>query len=314
MEDPLKALIRKTHKQTCSLTSAEQAFYDWYIRNPENVKKREAAYMMRNMGEFMRPFGGPYPETEVETDKQFIREQREKGGHMYKTERAEILEGIFEKWVKEANWFGDKCEIIPTLEYDDRRNHTDFVLEFRQPGGEIVRLAIDCAASEDKDVLSEKAYYTARGIESNYLTTIKYFKSPHTKEKKKVGFIPRAIVVVENDKIDELCKSVLSVIDKKDNRQLRNDYLQYFILAEIKSQMEAQASLIKSGEVARSGNFKTMERNMNNLVKIFNNLLKQKESSLAPSVVQRAKKEIEESHAFKHLSLLSRKGSRELRY
>jgi hypothetical protein len=313
MEDPLSALIRKTHKQTIPLTSAEQTFHDWYIRNPENSKKREAAYTMKNMGEFMQPFGGPYSETEVERDKKFIREQREKNGHMYKTERAEILEVIFENWAKKGKWFGENCEIIPTLEFDDRANHTDFVLEFKELNGEIVRLAVDCATSGDQRVLSSKAYYTAKGIEENYLTKIKYFKSPHTKEKREINSIPRAIVVVENDKIDELCKSALLAIGKNDDRELRNSYIQYFLLAEIKSQLEAQLSLIKSGEVNKTRNFGTMQRNITNVVKIFNNLLKQKESSLAPNVVQRAKKEIEESRAFKHLNLLSRKGSRELR-
>jgi hypothetical protein len=312
-DDPLQALIKKTHKRSSALNPAEQAVYNWHTMNPVSQERRRRAIAFEDMGEFRHP-KGPYAEDEIKKDKWFVDSQRKKEGHMYKTERAEILETVFEHWAQKAGWFGERSSVVPTLEYDDRRNYTDFVVEMRLPSGEIARLAVDCVATEKLDVLQKKSFVTAKGLETNYLTSIKYFQSPGSKEKRKLKFVPRVIVAVENSRIDELCRSVVPIIQKNDNRPLANDYIQYYLLEEIRSQLEAQVSLVESGKVERTRNFGAMERNLKKSLEAINHLIKQKESSLAPSVVQRTRKEIKESRVFNHLSLLSQKGSQELRY
>lgn len=313
MEDPLKALIRKTHKQSSPLSSAEQAVYDWFINKKENIKSRERAYAMQNMGEYMRSFGGPFLDDEVERDMQFNKEQRDKEGGLYKTERADIFEAVFYKWAQEAKWFGNNCEIIPTLEYDDRRNHADFVIIFKKPDGKSVKLAIDCTVTEDENVLRSKAFYTARGIETNNLTTIKYFSDPATRKKSKIGVVPRVIAATENNRITELCESVLLAI-KGNQRELSGNYFQYYLLKEFELQLEAQLYLINNSiNINKTSRFAEMKANIQEAKSIISELIREKESSLDPKVFQRAKREIAHSRVFMALPPLHRKLSHELR-
>lgn len=314
-DNPEKALIRKTHFRDTPLSSAEQAAHDWYIRNPERAKQREQSYMMRDMGAFSQEFGGPFPADEIENDKKYVQEQRNKEGNIFKTERAEIFEAIFLKWAAEAKWFGDNCRVVPANEYDDHRNHTDFVLVFARPGGESVKLAVDCSTSGKEDVLRKKVYHTAKGLETGYLTSIKYFTDPASGRKQKIGLIPRAIAVVEKERLDELCRLFLLAYKDGGEQKEKENYFQYYLLKEFESQLEAQLEIIKSQKETKDNwRIPKAKKNIDETLRIVSEVIREKESSLDPKVLQRAKKEIADSRVFMALPPLHRKSSQELRY
>lgn len=314
-DNPEQALIRKTHFNSAPLSSAEQAVHDWFIRNPERAKKREYAYMMKDMGAFIREFGGVFPETEVERDKQDVKNLRNKEGNIYKTERAEIFEEVFRKWAEESKWFGDDCEIVPTLEYDDRKNHADFVLVFKKTDGETIKLAVDCSVTEDEDVLRKKVFYTAKGLETNYLTSIKYFSDPISGKKQKIEMVPRVIAVAENEKMDELCRLFLEAYKGTGGQKQKENYFQYYLLKEFESQLEAQMKVIGNQKTSEGKpRFIQMKNNIEEALKLISGIIQKKESSLETKVLQRAKKEIADSRIFMALPPLHRKSSQELRY
>jgi len=315
-DNPEQALIKKTHFNSVPLSSSEQAVHDWYIRNPEGAKKREDAYMMKDMGAFIREFGGgPYYQAEAEKDKQEVLKLRNKEGNIYKTERAEIFEAIFQKWAKEGKWFGDDCDIVPTLEYDDRVNHTDFVLVFKDSSGRTIRLAVDCSVTEDEDVLRKKVFFTVRGLETKDLTTVKYFSDPNSGKKGKIGIIPRVIAVAEKERMDELSQLFLVAYRDGGKQREKENYFQYYLLKEFESQLETQLEVIER-QRAPKGNWRydKMKKNIKEALNLISEIIQKKESSLDPKVLQRAKKEIADSRMFIALPPLHQKSSQELRY
>lgn len=110
-------------------------------------------------------------------------------GHQQKdhTHRAEIAEYIIKTFANDSGWFGEDAAISETLEYDDRKNHTDFVVEWGNESGEEVdcELAIDCTVSEYDDVLKKKTGYIMKDIDRKKLTTIGYRDSKFNNRSRK---------------------------------------------------------------------------------------------------------------------------------
>lgn len=262
------------------------------------IEKRKRSYSMEDMDEF----ADVYDAAKISKDKNTLRNLREKHSED-KTERARLLEGVITHIIDRDGWFGDNCTITPTLEFDDRTNHTDFVVEWKLDDGEAVRLGLDCTVadsgiSEGQEVLKNKARNIKLGLKKNTLGHVDYYKSSDDTDKDgkkdRVDMLPGVIVNVEKSSLPELCDALEPIIQGKSgaHREFAQYYLQLAWLEMMRKQLQRQLDLIDSGRIQPSssigGDYARMRENIAKVVAVISEEIGNKRSSLDAVAIQRA--------------------------
>lgn len=285
MYNPEQAYIASRSLVGAPLNAIEEDAYNAYLQDPEMMEKRKRSISMQDMDEFSEKYNPLY----IEKDKRWLKEQRDRDGQMDKTPRAELLEYFFETMVEGADWFGENVYLTKTLEFDDRMNHTDFVLEWEgdDPEKETIKLAVDCTVAENKEVLQKKVDCIMKEIERETLTSVKYFHSSGTDEKGPIKMIPRVIIGLRKNRLEEICK-VTNDIQRRvpgSNKKLSESYLQLYLLREMELQLKNQLAHL---EIKQFKNYTFMKKSITDALKSITDIVKEKESSLGQVSVQRA--------------------------
>jgi hypothetical protein len=153
---------------------------------------------------------------------------------------ATILEVILGEQAELSNWLGENAETVFTSDYDDLKG-TDMIVEFseEEKNPTHLGLAIDATYSSD---LENKFINIKKSIKNEELSTIKYFSSeyftsPNMDFKGRLSQVPKVVVGVDNQTIEELIE--LWYTNKKNKYQeLANHPVQFQILEEIEMQLE----------------------------------------------------------------------------
>lgn len=134
------------------LSKSEQAFYTWYVQNNQEAKKSELA--MTDMD----AFDDLYPKSEIIADKNWVQKEKLKDNQKDFTRRAEIAEHITKTFADGSEWFGEDALISETLAYDDRKQGTDFIVEWdnSETGERDCMLAIDITTTSNRATLEKK--------------------------------------------------------------------------------------------------------------------------------------------------------------
>lgn len=265
------------------LNDAEEKAYEIYLRDPRMIERRKENISMADMDDF----SDKYSQVSIDKDKQWLKGQKGKDGQMEKTQRAELFEYFIETVAESADWFGENAYLTNTSEFDDRMNHTDFILEWEGDDGKTTKLAIDCTLSEDEEVLKKKLGRVLSDIDAEKMTSIKYFQSSGTDERGSLNLIPRVILSLEKEGLKEICQMLVDAKSKVpgSNKKLSESYIQLYFLEEMVDQLEVQAEYLQKNKFRKYG---FMKNNIVGALNCIKQVLKEKEGSLGQDSVQRA--------------------------
>jgi hypothetical protein len=187
-------------------------------------------------------------------------------------------------------------------------NKTDAIMQF---GDEIgaPKLAIDYTTAEDPKTLGEKQGNVIKDIYDQQMTTIKYFQSSIREEDKgRLAMVPRVIIAVEKSAVEEFCEAYY------DKDKFSAHFLQYFILLEIKRQLEKQLEILSGSKYRREvhvGNQANRERKIHltgmmrekikTILQNIDEIIEQKKSSLPAESLARAQKSLAKSKMVEYL-------------
>ncbi len=262
------------------LEPSEQAIYGWYLKNSNFIKKRAEENQLMELEEFRGVEG--YDDEEVKRDNQFVKQQKERQQEIDKTERGEIFEAIFETYVDMNEWFGDMI-VSKTSEYDDRINHTDFVLSGELDSGEEVFIAVDCTVTENQELINKKINRIGDEMTKGELGKIKYFKSSDDEDdKRKLKNVPRAILVLDQENLNNLCRLTLGLINKEDgaNKKFAETETQINFLLQIKIQLDKQKEIFQALKNRRDDYPNEMLYSIEKAIKKISEIIEEKKDSL----------------------------------
>lgn len=179
-------------------------------------------------------FVGKVNESERRIDSEWLQRQQSRQEEQAKTGRAEILESIIKDSIELSDWMGGNCYTAETSEYDDRANHTDFVIEWEGEDGEITRLAVDITSAEDDEVIRKKEGYIKRELQRGHMTKLKYFRSEAAPDfEGTITGIPRIVLAIEKEGVQDLSKDIVN----KNPREIAKNPEQLLLLEQVRRQM-----------------------------------------------------------------------------
>lgn len=252
------------------LTMAEDKAMEKYV---DGILKVEAPKMEDFEGE------GGYSREEIEKDKREIERIKKDPKFKEQHERALIAAGIFYKEGELSDWLGDETNVILTSEFDDIKRGSDFVLEIPQEDDSFERISIDITISEDQWVLEDKYRSLRTRLSDGKLTDLKYYHSEISNTHGAIENIPRAIVQIKKDQLEELCKNIA---DKGVNKATHP--LQFGFLEEIVQNFQDQLLFVKklNDELARNNKpqHSLAPQKLEKALNVMQKILRQKEDEI----------------------------------
>ncbi|MFM2423622.1 MAG: hypothetical protein RLZZ70_7 [Candidatus Parcubacteria bacterium] len=160
---------------------------------------------------------------------------------------SEVLEYLIFSGINNANWI-PFTQAIKTSDYDDYKHKIDLVLEFvsKATTGHI-GLGIDVTFSNDidkklKTIKDEIDNYDGK---NNQLGKVKYYHSKQSGKQEELSGIPRVVVAIDIDVLDDLIQS----------RDQKNHIIRHIIITEIIEQLHVFAEYAQRVNPACVPNF-----------------------------------------------------------
>jgi hypothetical protein len=290
--NPEEELMRKTGAVESPLTISEQELYKWYSES--HIMREEKS--RRRMFEDMHEFSDVYPPDKLTHDKQEVIKKRQRPKEGDVAQKAELLELILSRFSDRAQWFGQMVA-YRTLEFDDRIHGVDMVLEGKEENGNPIYIAIDCTVAQSQEKIDEKVDGITKNIENDTLSTVEYFQSDDGEVKGKIECIPKVIIAVNPERMDNLCQDVIPAVGSEKGKydRLSNSHFQIFFLRQIESQLEKQRQLVRLPKEDMRMHKKEVAEAIENALKYIQKILREKEKSLDQSLIQRGNMEFEDS-------------------
>jgi hypothetical protein len=286
MKDFEKNFLNNVLAKEKPLQPVEEAIYNWYLKNPNFIEKRAEEKQLKELEEFKEL--PDYDEDEIKQDNQLVKQLREKPQEADKTQRGEIFEAIFETYTDMNGWFGDMI-ISKTSEYDDRINHTDFVLNSELDDGEEVFIAVDCTVTENQELIDKKIKRIGNEMEGGKLSEIKYFSSSDFEDKRRLRNVPRVILALDQENLKNLCKVTLGLINQEEsaNRRFAECEIQINFLLQMKIQLEKQRDFFHYLKNRRDDYPNEMLDSIEKAIKKVSEIIEEKKDSLGNDAFQR---------------------------
>ena len=275
------------------LLPKEQEVYDFYQQNPRLRAERDN--MLQNI--LMEKYRSVYGGEAVERDKGVVL-RHYKGERVDFNERGELME-FFISESETANWFGGECSIHKASKFDDIKNYTDLVFEWEDEKGERAMLAVDCTISGDEKKLDRKSEGIMANVYRGKLSSLKYHENELSGEKKELLQVPQVLMILGTGEIAELSNIFSGIIKKEPGakNEFGNSYIQLVLLKEVRYQLDFQLSEILKAIAKRKDDKARIsaQKNISRVLSVVKELIKEKESSLDSTVIQRANDEWEKS-------------------
>lgn len=216
-----------------------------------------------------------YSELEIKRDEAEVAKIKE-SFQKEVTQRSEILEAILFQQI-ELSWFGDEAYTFQTTDYDDFKNHTDFVIEIDDINGKTLKMAIDVTIGNNIEKNTKKFEKIKKDLDIGRGTTIKYFQSEINAEISGQQInLPSYIIAMAEDELTKLCDIVANTIGnnktKENMKILSYNPLQLSIIQNLIDQTETQMKYLE-----KNGNTNTnIFRNLKNVKDKLNEILEKK--------------------------------------
>lgn len=172
-------------------------------------------------------------------DQQFLAKVRNEGAGQRKTQRSEILEYLLREHIELSDWFGPNAKTLRVSDYDDRFNHTDFLVEFENEEGRHSHLRVDATATNSSGVIDKKLSFVEKDLKKGQLGEVKYYEQENEEggiqKIKKSLTAPRVILSLLPEDINHLCYVVAH-----DKKEVAKAPEQLILLEQILSQLQMQ--------------------------------------------------------------------------
>lgn len=281
-------------------------YFRWFINNFRDKRLEEKKERQRRQLDLLSFIKKGFNKTKIMKDYEKVLELRENDA-LGKNPQAMIFEHIVTENIELHNWLGDSALTYKTTEYDDRINHTDLVVEWDgEEGMEPIRLAIDCTIAESEEVLDKKVGYIVKELNNLRMTKIKYFESDIDNTAKTIQDVPRIILAIDRNKLEELCKDFinLSVADSA----WQENYLQLFFLREVEEQLIMQLKLLEKDDknikylLSRHTDYSkekimSLSDKLKTLLELIRKIIKEKTDAMPEDTLARVKKYIANAKA-----------------
>ena len=149
---------------------------------------------------------------------------------------AEVFEAVVLEESELSGWLGENATTLKTTDYDDFENYIDMIAEWHKPGEGTQVLALGVDATFGTGALLEKFQGIRKGIESDTLASIRYFKDTRGDFVGTRNNVPRTVIGVSQPVVEELGN--LWVNGKK--KELAEHPVQRVILVQMRTQLESQ--------------------------------------------------------------------------
>lgn len=212
---------RHTEARRLEISEEEMELFRYYRSKPEMAPVNED------------DFRDVY--NDVDTDLEFISQQKKEKGMGVKSIRGELLENIIAEHVELSDWFGDSAYTVRTAEYDDRRG-VDIVFEFARQDSSVIRVAADVTVSERIDNIDKKETVIKEGIKSGQLASVKYFQSEIDRTKGKIEQLPHILLSVSPEQVQEIAKKVKA----EGIKIMGKDSIQLLLIEQLHDQLDSQ--------------------------------------------------------------------------
>jgi hypothetical protein len=179
-------------------------------------------------------------------------------------ERSEALEIFIVDGGEEFQYFGEKAYLSRTAKIDDFKNGVDAVVTFDLPDKNpyCIALAIDASMKPTFESVEKKLNRNLTKVigDSRKGLEVKYYESPITKKKERLGLIVPVVVGLEGDNSNKILAIFADIIrlrmkegqTAEENQRLQNTIekiknhpAQIIFLQEIKKQLEMYSVLLK---------------------------------------------------------------------
>lgn len=183
-----------------------------------------------------------YSSKEIQADKSKV-ERRQKTAKETQTKeekinylRSKIAEGVLSHIIEQGEWLGDATRLTEASDYDDWQNGVDAVLEFEKE-----RVAvIDFTIATSPTGIRKKWSNICDKIDALTLSEVKYFKSQIDGKKRRLTLLPGVFISLDYSNIKELTHLYLN----KDHMELKNHWVKFAILEEIRTQSKEALTYI----------------------------------------------------------------------
>lgn len=153
------------------------------------------------------------------------------------------------------------------------------MLEIPQEDESFERIAIDITISEDQGVFEDKYTSLRERLSNGKLTDLKYYHSEISDTHGAIENIPRAVIQIKKDQLEELCKNIS---DRSINKATHP--IQFELLEEIVQNFQDQLLFVKklNDELARNNKpqYSFAPQKLEKALNIIQNILKQKEGEI----------------------------------
>lgn len=139
------------------------------------------------------------------------------------------------------HWFKN-CTAIMTSDYDDLRSGIDAVLKHEKGG--YLGAAFDFTITNKDKIIYEKLNKDwERNISRGSVPVLKYYKDPHTGEKKRL-LVPKFIIGGSKQDVEELAQAYL----ENNQEVLDNHPFKYLMLLQIEEQLQASLDFYETNK------------------------------------------------------------------
>lgn len=146
---------------------------------------------------------------------------------------AEVLEGLVLMNSELNNWLGN-ATTLKSSEYDDYVNGVDMISEWKSPEGpQVLALAVDVTFGAS--AVAKKIARIKSELQGGQLGSIKYFRTDDGVPKPAQPNVPRIVIGVSQEVVDELAGLWLV----KDNKALANHPIQKLFLQQMSLQLSS---------------------------------------------------------------------------
>jgi hypothetical protein len=194
-------------------------------------------------------FSDIYEVSEIENDKKYVTEMKEKFKKNETKESkesktiADAVEIIINDQIELADWLGEETYTYQTSEYDDIKNGIDAVLEFvndDENDQNFLGIAFDITYKND---VRKKFFRIKKEIEKHQKNNIKYFQSENNTEYKgSIDNIAKLVISLDIKSAEEL----IELYCGNKNKELSKHFFQFQLIDELLYQLNTFMKYSKS--------------------------------------------------------------------
>lgn len=194
-------LVQTEQEKPETLSEAEEQVYQTLIPHLEELAINLDDFKEENRQE------------NIKIDKEKVQQRKEELKQMGQSEissskkRSKILEALMAEQIEISDWFGPNVNTVIASEFDDLFNSIDMVVEFgdeKEKDSHYDPVGIDVTSTTER--IEKKLYKIRDSLRQWGGSRIRYFRSERQNPKTTLKEMPRLIIGVEPELLEELSK------------------------------------------------------------------------------------------------------------